>query len=65
MQQGVQQLCQEAGLPPGVVNVVAGGVEAGDALVRHPAVAKITFTGGIRAAQAVMEAAAALRRRLH
>jgi aldehyde dehydrogenase (NAD+) len=52
------ELCQEAGFPPGVVNIVAGGVEAGDALVRHPGVAKITFTGGIRAAHAVMEAAA-------
>jgi aldehyde dehydrogenase (NAD+) len=51
------ELCQEAGFPPGVVNIVAGGGEAGDALVRHAGVAKISFTGGIRAAQAVMEAA--------
>jgi aldehyde dehydrogenase (NAD+) len=52
------ELCQEAGLPPGVVNVVPGGIEAGEALVRHPGVAQITFTGGIGAARAVMEAAA-------
>ena len=52
------ELCQEAGFPPGVVNVVAGGVEAGEALVRNPGVNKITFTGGRRAAQAVMDAAA-------
>jgi len=35
----------EAGLPPGVVNVVLGGREAGAALVTHPGVDKIAFTG--------------------
>ncbi len=40
------KLCEEAGLPPGVVNVVPGGPEAGDALVRHPGVDKISFVGG-------------------
>jgi aldehyde dehydrogenase (NAD+) len=40
------QLCEEAGLPPGVVNVVPGGPDAGDALVRHPGVDKISFVGG-------------------
>ncbi len=40
------QLCLEAGLPEGVVNVVHGfGERAGAALVRHPQVAKICFTG--------------------
>ncbi|MDZ7910121.1 MAG: aldehyde dehydrogenase family protein, partial [Gemmobacter sp.] len=40
------QLALEAGIPPGVVNVVTGmGHEAGAALVAHPGVAKITFTG--------------------
>jgi (Z)-2-((N-methylformamido)methylene)-5-hydroxybutyrolactone dehydrogenase len=39
-------LLEEAGFPPGVVNVVTGfGHEAGQALVDHPALAKITFTG--------------------
>ncbi|HYH48253.1 MAG TPA: aldehyde dehydrogenase family protein [Acidimicrobiia bacterium] len=41
------ELAQEAGLPPGVLNVVPGGAEAGDALVRHAAVAKVSFTGGV------------------
>lgn len=54
------QLCLEAGIPEGVVNVVTGdGAAAGAALVAHPGVAKITFTGstetgkliGIRAMQ--------------
>lgn len=40
------QLALEAGIPPGVVNVVTGmGHEAGAALVAHPGIAKITFTG--------------------
>jgi len=34
-----------AGLPPGVFNVVPGGVEAGEALVAHPGVDKVSFTG--------------------
>ena len=52
------ELALEAGLPPGVLNVVAGGAEAGDALVRHPDVAKISFTGGGPTATRVMQAAA-------
>jgi len=40
------ELALEAGIPPGVVNVVPGlGAEAGAALVRHPGVDKISFTG--------------------
>jgi acyl-CoA reductase-like NAD-dependent aldehyde dehydrogenase len=45
-------------LPPGVLNVVTGdGPEAGAALVAHPHVAKITFTGGPSTARAIMSAA--------
>lgn len=40
------QICLEAGIPPGVVNVVHGdGAVTGAALVRHPLVRKVTFTG--------------------
>ena len=53
------ELCARAGLPAGVVNIVAGGQEAGDALVRHPGVDKITFTGGLATARRIMAAAAA------
>ena len=43
------ELCMEAGLPPGVLNVVHGlGPEAGTALVEHPMVKAISFTGGTR-----------------
>lgn len=39
-------LALEAGMPPGVFNVVPGDADAGEALVRHPGVSKISFTGG-------------------
>ncbi len=39
------EICQEAGLPPGVVNVVIGDSKVGQALVEHADVDKITFTG--------------------
>ncbi len=39
------EAAQEAGLPPGVLNVVPGGVEAGAHLVSHPGVDKVSFTG--------------------
>src|SRR4029077_564185 len=39
------ELAREAGIPDGVVNVVTGGRESGAALVAHPGVAKIGFTG--------------------
>lgn len=41
------RLCEEAGVPPGIVNVLAGkGSVIGDALVRHPLVRRVAFTGG-------------------
>lgn len=53
------QLAVEAGLPPGVLNVVTGqGAEVGDALVRHPGVSKISFTGSTEVGAGVMAAAA-------
>jgi aldehyde dehydrogenase (NAD+) len=49
----VVRLTQAAGFPSGVVNVVTGGRGAGGALVDHPKVAKIAFTGGIEAGRAI------------
>jgi phenylacetaldehyde dehydrogenase len=54
------ELALEAGVPPGVLNIVTGtGAQAGEALVRHPDVSKITFTGstavGIRIGQLAMQ----------
>jgi acyl-CoA reductase-like NAD-dependent aldehyde dehydrogenase len=53
------RLALEAGLPPGALTVIPGGPEAGDALVRHPGVDKVSFTGGGATAQKVMRAASA------
>src|SRR5690606_36894736 len=52
-------LLKEAGLPEGVYNVVTGtGAEAGAALVAHPGVAHVTFTGSVATGTSVMQAAA-------
>src|SRR5437899_5671804 len=53
------ELFDEAGLPDGVLNVIHGyGESAGDALVRHPDVPVITFTGSRETGVAVTKAAA-------
>ena len=53
------KLVEEAGFPPGVVNVVTGfGKEVGEPLVAHPDVAKVAFTGGEASGQRVYETAA-------
>jgi aldehyde dehydrogenase (NAD+) len=49
------ELALEAGLPPGVLNVVVGGATAGEALAAHPGVDKLTFTGGSAVARRVMQ----------
>jgi acyl-CoA reductase-like NAD-dependent aldehyde dehydrogenase len=54
------EIAGEAGLPPGVLNVVQGiGEEAGAALVAHPGIARISFTGSVETAQHIARAAAA------
>jgi aldehyde dehydrogenase (NAD+) len=52
------KLCADAGLPPGVVNVVVGDATAGDILVRDRRVAKVSFTGGPATARKLQAAAA-------
>jgi (Z)-2-((N-methylformamido)methylene)-5-hydroxybutyrolactone dehydrogenase len=51
-------LAEEAGLPPGVLNVVTGDAETGKALAAHPGVAKVAFTGSTAAGINVMKSAA-------
>ncbi|WP_438334769.1 5-carboxymethyl-2-hydroxymuconate semialdehyde dehydrogenase [Edwardsiella tarda] len=52
------ELALEAGIPAGVLNVVQGyGATAGDALVRHPDVRAISFTGGTATGRAIMRSA--------
>jgi aldehyde dehydrogenase (NAD+) len=53
------ELCQKAGLPDGVVNVVTGyGEEAGAALVSHPLVRGVTFTGSVETGRKIYASAA-------
>lgn len=58
------ELALEAGLPPGVINVVPGFGETGAALVKHPGVDKIAFTGSHETAQLIMRDAAPTLKRL-
>ncbi|MCW2874544.1 aldehyde dehydrogenase [Actinacidiphila oryziradicis] len=54
----VGELFAEAGFPPGVFNVVTGDAETGKALVAHPSVAKVAFTGSTDSGKHVMKSAA-------
>jgi aldehyde dehydrogenase (NAD+) len=58
------ELCQEAGLPVGVVNIVTGDGSTGEALVKHPDVDKIAFTGSTEVGRAIRSATAATSKRL-
>ena len=53
------RLAEKVGIPPGVINVVTGDRAAGEALIDHPDVAKVAFTGGVEAGRAVGTRAAA------
>jgi aldehyde dehydrogenase (NAD+) len=52
------EICHQAGIPEGVVNVISGGPDTGEALVRHELVRKVTFTGGPATARKVQAIAA-------
>ncbi|HUA14246.1 MAG TPA: aldehyde dehydrogenase family protein [Verrucomicrobiae bacterium] len=58
------ELCQEAGIPNGVVNIVTGDGSTGEALVKHPDVDKIAFTGSTEVGRAIRSATAASHKRL-
>jgi aldehyde dehydrogenase (NAD+) len=59
------KLIEEAGFPPGVVNVVTGfGAEVGVPLVEHPHVAKVAFTGSDATGQRIYESAARTMKRV-
>ncbi len=58
------QICAEAGLPPGVLNLVCGAGEAGAALVAHPDVRVISFTGSTETGLQVYERAARLGKKV-
>ena len=63
--QRLAELCREAGLPPGVLNIVHGaGEKAGAALVAHPDVPTISFTGGTETGAHIARTAAPMFKRL-
>jgi aldehyde dehydrogenase (NAD+) len=58
------EVCQQAGLPPGVVNVLTGAGETGAAVVTHPGVDKVAFTGSTEVGKQISEAVAGTGRKL-
>ena len=58
------KVCEEADLPPGVVNIVTGAGETGAALVNHPRVKKIAFTGSTDVGKIIQRATAGTGKRL-
>jgi len=58
------ELCRDAGLPPGVFNLVLGDHKAGAALAAHPDVGKLAFTGSTEVGRVLRRATAGTGRRL-
>jgi aldehyde dehydrogenase (NAD+) len=58
------EICQEVGLPAGVVNIITGDGSTGEALVAHPDVSKIAFTGSTEVGRAIRKATAPSHKRL-
>ncbi|HEX5575756.1 MAG TPA: aldehyde dehydrogenase family protein, partial [Gemmatimonadales bacterium] len=58
------ELCQEIGLPAGVVNIITGDGRTGEALVKHPAVDKIAFTGSTEVGRLIRAATAGTGKKL-
>jgi aldehyde dehydrogenase (NAD+) len=58
------EICQQADLPPGVVNIVTGGGETGRALVEHPGVDKVAFTGSTEVGRQIARAVAGTRKKV-
>src|ERR1700741_748705 len=58
------ELCNEVGLPKGVVNIVTGDGSTGEALVKHPGVDKIAFTGSTEVGRAIRRATATSHKKL-
>ncbi len=59
------QICESVGLPPGVVNIVTGDArQVGDAIVNHPDIAKIAFTGSTDVGRQLRRATAGTGKRL-
>ncbi|GAB2599109.1 aldehyde dehydrogenase family protein [Streptomyces capparidis] len=57
-------ICHQAGLPPGVVNIVTGDGSTGAALVAHPDVDKVAFTGSTEVGRAIARTVAGSRKKV-
>jgi len=57
------EVCADAGLPPGVVNIVTGAGETGAAIVNHPGVDKIAFTGSTEVGRLIQRAVAGTKKK--
>ena len=58
------EICQQADLPPGVVNIVTGAGETGRALVTHPGIDKVAFTGSTEVGKEIARACAPSRKKV-
>ena len=58
------EICQQADLPPGVVNILTGAGETGRAIVEHPGVDKVAFTGSTDVGKAIARAVAGTDKRV-
>ncbi|MEV1318137.1 aldehyde dehydrogenase family protein [Micromonospora arborensis] len=58
------EICQQADLPAGVVNIVTGAGDTGRALVEHPGVDKVAFTGSTDVGRAIARSVAGTRKKL-
>jgi aldehyde dehydrogenase (NAD+) len=58
------EICRQAELPPGVVNIVTGAGETGRLLVEHPGIDKVAFTGSTEVGRAIAKAVAGTHKRL-
>jgi betaine-aldehyde dehydrogenase len=59
------ELSDEAGIPPGVLNVVTGGNDAGQAIVEHPGIRMVSLTGSTGTGKKIMKTAAETLKRVH
>lgn len=58
------EIFQEAGLPPGVVNIVTGAGETGAAVIAHPLAMKVAFTGSTEVGKAIMRSLAGTEKKM-
>ncbi len=58
------EICQQADLPPGVVNILPGAGESGRAVVEHPGVDKVAFTGSTEVGRSIARAVAGTRKKV-